>query len=598
MSTTFPIDIYSVPEDITQLPLTGSDQALVIGATYDLQNIGSHAVYWAHGETGVIPPAAFHTLMPGASVVIPVIAGVATWFKTSQPNLRSRLAVTQRTEAENGLVSRGQKFSLADTEVLAVDCRFAAGPVAYGISADGTGVSITRAIALTEYPAAGDYLTPGSNATTTNKTLIHGREEGPVSWMKFTAAGGACIVWIAAYGDLEAYDGTETISAKTDFDLGDQTIVAGHKHILHRQVALQAFDYNNLDVVALSAASGTTASATVAIDSQTGDVIVTGVAAGSSTITVTATTPDADTATATFDVTVVANAAPVAISTATAISLHVGHTFEVDGFGLFRDEDDFNRFTITAASDNNKTTVAVRDSRHVVMTGASAGSSTVTVTATDSGANTATYDITVAVSATSSDVVTHSDNYPRVYFDTIESDAEVIDLEDLLTLRAPGDTTFADAVSSNPAIATVSETADTITITPRGVGITYVHKRATQVTGTTTTIHDIAIPVEVGNRAPVKTGTFPVIQFRPGKYGTYSPFRLNMTNYANDPDGESLHYTTQVLGGSSSSVTVTVTGHTIVIGPYNGPNKHGTMAIRAIDPHGAYVQQIFSWSTV
>jgi len=151
------------------------------------------------------------------------------------------------------------------------------------------------------------------------------------------------------------------------------------------------------DDLTITAASSDTSKATVAVASDHSSLTVSAKSRGTATITVTANDGNGGSVDDSFTVTV--KSAPVAASSIADVSaLEVDATQEVSLSGVFSDADG-DSLTITAASsDEGKVTVSVvSDGSKLTITGVAQGTATISVTARDSGGNTATdaFDVTV-----------------------------------------------------------------------------------------------------------------------------------------------------------------------------------------------------------
>ena len=151
------------------------------------------------------------------------------------------------------------------------------------------------------------------------------------------------------------------------------------------------------DSLTITASSSDKSVATVSVSAGYSTLTVSAKSRGTATITVNADDGNGGSVDDAFNVTV--KAAPVAASSIADVSaLEVDATQEVSLSGVFSDADG-DSLTITAASsDEGKVTVSVvSDGSKLTITGVAQGTATISVTARDSGGNTATdaFDVTV-----------------------------------------------------------------------------------------------------------------------------------------------------------------------------------------------------------
>ena len=159
--------------------------------------------------------------------------------------------------------------------------------------------------------------------------------------------------------------------------VADQTVAAGSTV----DVALgSVFSDRNGDTLTLTATSGATGTATVALSGAT--LTITGVAAGTATITVTA-SDGTDTVSDTFDVTVTSdNAAPTVASAIADQTVAAGSTVDVALGSVFSDADG-DTLSYTATSGATGTATVAVSGATLTITGVAAGTATITVTASD-----------------------------------------------------------------------------------------------------------------------------------------------------------------------------------------------------------------------
>ena len=146
--------------------------------------------------------------------------------------------------------------------------------------------------------------------------------------------------------------------------------------------------------------TATSSAATVARVSVSGSIVtITGVTAGGATVTVTARDPEGLTATQTAQVTVTRpNRAPTRVGSIPSQSLNPGGTATVDVAPYFTDPDG-DALSYTASSSSTTVVRTAVLGSAVIITGVTAGSATITVTARDPDGLTATQTFTAQVAS-------------------------------------------------------------------------------------------------------------------------------------------------------------------------------------------------------
>ena len=236
------------------------------------------------------------------------------------------------------------------------------------------------------------------------------------------------------------------------------------------------------DALTYGAVSSTPAVATVSVSSFT--LTLTPLSAGVSTVTVTATdAAGSNTSARQQFVMTVANRPPEKVGTLSDRTLQIADgAVTVDVSGAFQDLDG-DVLTYGAVSSSPAVATVSVSSSTLTLTLLTAGVSTVTVTATDvAGSNTsATQQFVVTVANRPPEPVgTLSDRTLQIAdgASTVDVSGAFRDLdEDALTYGA---------VSSSPAVATVSVSSSTLTLTPLTAGVSTVTVTATDVGGSNT----------------------------------------------------------------------------------------------------------------
>ena len=328
------------------------------------------------------------------------------------------------------------------------------------------------------------------------------------------------------------------------------------------------------DALTYGAVSSTPAVATVSISNST--LTLTPLTAGASTMTVTATDAAGSNTSATQQfVVTVANRPPEAVGTLSDRTLRIADgASTVDVSGAFQDADD-DELTYGAVSSTPAVATVSVSSSTLTLTPLTAGVSTVTVTATDvAGSNT---------SATQQFVVTVANRSP-----------EAVGTLSALTLRIPdgastldvsgafrdldGDALTYGAVSSTPAVATVSMSSSTLTLTPLSAGVSTVTVTATDVAGSNTSATQQFV-VTVANRSPETVGTLSALTLQIADGAS----TVDVSGAFRDLDGDALTY--GAVSSTPSVATVTVSSSTLTLTPLTAGAS--TVTVTATDAAGS-----------
>ena len=235
--------------------------------------------------------------------------------------------------------------------------------------------------------------------------------------------------------------------------------------------------FSDTDDLTFSAMSNDISIATVGVANDS-EVTITPVAAGTTTITVTATDIADQTAEQTFSVSVT-NPAPTTVGTMDNMTDLVanGSPQTVDVADKFSDTDDLTFSAIS--NDISIATVGVANDSEVTVTPVSAGTATITVTATDIASQTAEQTFSVSITNPAPTATGTMDNITDLVVNGSPRDVDVAsNFSDLDTL------TFS-AVSSRTAIATVAVMDSVVTIMPVAVGTATITVTATDIAGQT-----------------------------------------------------------------------------------------------------------------
>ena len=229
------------------------------------------------------------------------------------------------------------------------------------------------------------------------------------------------------------------------------------------------------DTLGYTAVSDAPAVATVTDPDADSMITITAVSVGGATITITATDSQGESATATFEVSVteVPNTPPKRSgidAPEVTLVLEDDPTWTRDVSGYFEDADgDTLTYTAESSAPNNATE-SVSGST-VTITAVSDGTATITVTASDGNGGSVDLEIAVTVNPP-------PNKPPRLTPGRSAPDVDLVLVDDPSWARdmsgyfedADGDELAYDAKSSDPTIATASESGSTVTITAVAVG--------------------------------------------------------------------------------------------------------------------------------
>ncbi len=352
------------------------------------------------GETTTIDASQYfaepdgETLTYTASASAPAVAGVSIAGSTvTVAALAKGTATVTVTASDPGGLSANQSF------LFMVPNR---DPVPVG-TIEARTIEVGQSATIDVAPSFDDpdddplTYTAASSIPTVARTSVSG------SVLTITAAGpGTATVTITATDDDRA-TATQTVTVTVPQpnrppqrvgSIPTQSIdVAESKTV----VASQYFSDPDGDALTYTATSS--APAVVRVSVSGAIVTITGLTAGSATVTVTARDPEGLTATQTARVTVQQpNRAPTPVGTIPAQSVNPGRNVTVNASLYFNDPDG-DVLTYTATSSNSLVARASVSGSTVTITGVTAGSATITVTARDPGFLTATQSISVTVAS-------------------------------------------------------------------------------------------------------------------------------------------------------------------------------------------------------
>ena len=325
------------------------------------------------------------------------------------------------------------------------------------------------------------------------------------------------------------------------------------------------------DPLTYTAASSNAAVAAVAVSGDS--VTVTALAKGLATITVTATDGEGPTAEQRFEVTV-PNRAPEAGDAIPAQTLFEGETESVVVSSHFRDPDG-DPLTYTAVSSNAEVATVAVSGDTVLITALAKGLATITVTARDGEGLTAQQTFEVTVPNRAPEAV---DMLPPRTIAVGETESVVVSAY----FRDPdGDALTYAVASSNPDVATVAVSGDSVTVTALAKGLATITVTATDGEGPTA---EQRFEVTVPNRAPEAGDAIPAQTLFEGETES-----VVVSSHFRDPDGDPLTYT--AVSSNAEVATVAVSGDTVLITAL--AKGLATVTVTARDGQGLTAEQTF-----
>ena len=307
------------------------------------------------------------------------------------------------------------------------------------------------------------------------------------------------------------------------------------------------------------------------------------VSAGSAAVTVTATDPGGLKATQNIAVTVEPpeNQPPQAVGLIAAqVLIEGGSQVTVGISGSFRDPDG-NALSYAAESSDDLVATATVSGSEVTIRPVSAGSATVTVTATDPGGLKATQDIAVTVEP--------PENRPPqavglIAAQVLTEGGSRVTVGVSGAFRDPdGDALSYAAESSDDLVATATVSGARVTIRPVSAGNAAVTVTATDPGGLKAT-QNIAVTVEPPeNRPPRAVGTIAARVLTEGG----SRVTVGVSGAFRDPDGDALSYAAE--SSDDLVATATVSGSEVTIRPVSAGNA--AVTVTATDPGGLKATQ-------
>ena len=329
------------------------------------------------------------------------------------------------------------------------------------------------------------------------------------------------------------------------------------------------------DALTFTAISSNAGVASVALSGT--DLTITAVAAGSATVTVTARDPAGLSTAASANVTVMEpNRAPMpavpVIPVQTAI---VGDTLNIDMSPFFTDPDG-DALTYSATSANASVATVTVAGNVVSAATVGAGSTTLTVTATDPDGLSGSLSVPVTVEP-NRPPETVRDSLPSLSIQ--ERNSETVNVAQYFT-DPNGQALTYTAESDDPAVATASVSGSTMTVTAVTIGTATVTVTATDPYGLTASLSGTVTVIERVNQAPEARGQINDISRSAGWSGSLE--LEGETPLFFDPDDDELTYTAESSDPDVAALAVEgslLSVRTLAVGTATG-------TVTATDPGG------------
>ncbi len=347
--------------------------------------------------------------------------------------------------------------------------------------------------------------------------------------------------------------------------LDDQVVTIGTPSIIS---VAAAFSDPDGDDLSYTATSSDTAIATVAMSGA--DLTTTGVSAGSATITVTATDPGGLSASGTFNVDV--ETAPMLVSEFDDEIVTAGEPVTLTVGKYFTDEDG-DTLTYSAMSSDDAVAMVSVSGEELTIDGMSAGTATITVTASDPKGRSASGSFEVNVETAPMLVMEFDDRVVTAGMPDTFSVASNFADED-------GDMLTYSAMSSDDAVATVSVSGENLTIDGMSAGTAMITVTASDPKGRSAMgTFDVV----------VETAPMLVLEFDDQVVTAGEPLTLQVAKHFTDEDGDTLTYSAS--SSDTAIAMVSVSGEDVTV---NGVAAGmATITVTASDPKDRSVSGTF-----
>ena len=409
-----------------------------------------------------------------------------------------------------------------------------------------------------------------------DETVVSISATGPVVTIMAEAKGTATVTVTATDpGGLSAtLSFLATVPNRTPESLGsmpEQTVEVGGT------ATMEVTSYfSDPDGDALAYTATTSDPAVIAVSVADGSVMVEATAKGQAVVTVTATDTEGLTATHEFMVTV-PNQPSLAVESMAERTLQVGETAVLELSDHFSDPDgDALAYAVT--SSDEAVAAASVSGGALTVTAIAKGGAAVNITATDTEGLAATQEFAVTVpnrAPIAGDAIAER---------TIEVDGSAaLELSDHFS-DPDGDALVYAATSSDEAVAVVSVSGTTLTVTAIAKGGASVLVTATDTEGVAATQE---FPVTVPNRPPLPGESIPGYDIAVGETAT-----LKLSGHFSDPDGDDLVYAATSSEQAVAVVSVSEGTLTISVIAKGG----AVVTVTATDPEDLAAAQEFAVS--
>ena len=335
------------------------------------------------------------------------------------------------------------------------------------------------------------------------------------------------------------------------------------------------------DTLTYTATSSDTSKVTLSLSGAS--ITITPAGLGTATVTVTATDPDGLTATQTFSVNATPlNQPPVTVGTMSDQTLYMGEAdTTIDVSPYFNDPDGPALIYTARSSDTDKVWVSLTvGSSTLSLSPRATGSAQIRVQAANHLSTAAPFHTFTATVRPANQAPVANGTIPDTALKIGGSSTDV----DLSTYFTDGETLTYTATSSDTAIATVSVSSETLTVSPVGEGTATITATATD-PGSLTANQTFSATVTYPNRAPTAVGTP-----NGSVHGVGNTTTVNLNNYFNDPDGDTLTYT--ATSSDTGKATLRVSERNLHITAVAGGRS--TITATATDPDGLTAEQTFT----
>ena len=459
--------------------------------------------------------------------------------------------------------------SLSAKQTISVEIAANLAPVTIGTMSDRTldvGDSMVTNVDAHFADSVGDTLT--YTASSSDTSVASASVSGGALTVNAVAAGAATISVTAT--DRGGLTATQSFTVTANAVGNDAPVAVGtipKQTLTPDDTSATTIDVSSYfsdpdgDTLTYTATSDDTSKVTVSVSGA--NISMTPVAGGSVTIVVQATDPDGLFAKQDISVLVyVPPAAPVAVNTIADQDLLLGaSTVSIDASLYFSDANG-DELTYTAVSSDTAVATISLLEPSVTVNQVGVGAATITITATDPGDLSATQSFSVTVTANSAP--TPVGTIPAQVVATGGGTAS-INARDYFS-DVDGQMLGITASSSDTTVATVSETAGTVTITGNDTGTATITVTATdRIAAPATQTFTVTV-----KNPPTAVGTMPDISGALNQVGGY----IDLSGYFSDPDAQTLSYS-----ASSSSTYVCIVAITSSNNLQVTPQSVGTATI-------------------